>query len=312
MICIFEGYTTMVLNPSFEHVSNLKVLNVTFKGCGTLSANGKHLSAVHIFNSINIHFEETKFQMSHGRGLSMFGTFGSIEVKQSSFIENSLSNEAAEGSDGGGVLIAVSPCAPAPGPTTCSSTITIKGCIFKGNMAPWIKRQQLIGGGGIRIFFHRYSQHNSIVVHNCMFYNNSAQHGGGVYLLFGEDAHDNNVSISECSFVENRGLISAGTVAVAHITSKTNKIVIKNTDFMLFRGAINMIVTLFEENEGLDIIHFINCTWVNNSAFAGAAIITKHLAGQHLLSVVIIQFFAFAILYSQQTIQQNKIYSLEL
>ena len=56
----------------FEHVSNLKVLNVTFKGCGTLSANGKHLSAVHIFNSINIHFEETKFQMSHGRGLSMF------------------------------------------------------------------------------------------------------------------------------------------------------------------------------------------------------------------------------------------------
>ena len=192
-----------------------------------------------------------------------------------------------------------------------NSTINIENCIFVGNIAsvneeivsaltiqltltPGAPRNILGKGGGIA-FIDNHNQHNSLIIHNCTFNNNSANRGGAVLLLFDNRAHDNVVSISQCLFRDNSSP-DGGAVSIGHVTSKINRnqIFIENTEFINNSaqrgGAVIIYATPSNKNVSkINMINFINCTWTRNTATIGAALIYKPsvqssiIEGEHFL-----------------------------
>ena len=297
----------------FVSVTDLTVHSVTFKGCGTLQYSttfrdgeySKYRSAVYIFNSTNIHFDESSFHKNVGRALSLHDVDGHVIIENSEFLENSVPyEEQVNLFGGGGIYIEFTYCAL--GYQNCSytqnrynrnSVYVIKDCVFKANRATsndvtaqihTVQFRILAGndgnyageGAGIAVFFKGSSFNNSIAVLNCSFYNNSAQFGGGINVLFQDYSHYNTLYIGGCVFANNTatersgGVMSGGYIAlVDHVAY--NNITYEDTLFVNnsagWGGAISFVSSR-SKIEVDNVMHFINCTWRGNSASFGAAL----------------------------------------
>ena len=294
----------------FTSVSNLTVSNVTFEGCGTLqysttlreNVNVKYCSAVYIINSTNIHFIQSSFIRSMGRGLSLHDVNGHVEIKSTLFSENMVPEEEQRiYFGGGGLYIEFTYCTP--GYPNCNrsdnmrninSTYIIKNCRFEGNIATnsegnvqahIVQFRLLAGndgnnagqGGGIAITFKGTALQNSISIINCTFLNNSAQYGGGIEAIFQDFASENRVNISNCTLTKNRaaerggGALQLGYIATQNVSH--NSITITDTDFVENSAAWGGGVAFYSTRSKRDVkntLKFMNCRWVRNSAAMGA------------------------------------------
>ena len=229
----------------YVNVTDLTVIKVTFKGCGTLQNSTvmrnfthiKYRSAVYIVNSTNVCFNESHFVQNIGRGVSMYDVSGQIEIIKGNFLDNMLpATDKTQLFGGGGIYIEFTVCSP--GFPQCSSEvdeqnetgryylILISGCQFKGNKATTNEVTQqsnylhrnTVGsdgnsadhGGAIDIIHGRSSLFTSITITGCQFVNNSATTYGGSINAFLYRAHYSTISINSCEFRNNRALQGAG------------------------------------------------------------------------------------------------------
>ena len=283
----------------FESVSNLKVLNITFDGCGTLPSSTTRgyitdYSAVHIINSTNVEFSDTSFHRSVGRGLSMHSVDGRVEVSKSRFVENVF--PPGGGGTGGGVYIELSSRVPGSGQETArhhntGTWYSIKDCVFRGNRASTNNTGQrsvlsesedginTSGGGGIHFVVNNSNSTNSMMIQNCTFYNNSARYGGGMHVVFlGRVNNNSKFSIEDCSFTGNRAN-GGGAVQVEHSVvhnSAHNTVSVLNTIFTHNTAGWGGAVTFLSPRSSIDAqnrFELTNCLWTGNSASVGAAVL---------------------------------------
>ena len=107
-----------------------------FEGCQntdntTNLKTTEHRSAVYVTNSTDIELSGTTFNRSSGRGLSLHGVGGRVEVSRSCFVENTVVPAADGGtvqSVGGGLHIVLEE-------HNKDSRYLIKDCMFIGNRA---------------------------------------------------------------------------------------------------------------------------------------------------------------------------------
>ena len=84
-----------------ESVTNLRVLNLVFKDCGTLNystilnngVNVKYRSAIYIVNSTNITFKGSGFHRNMGRGLTLHNVDGYVNIERGKFLDNRVPKE---------------------------------------------------------------------------------------------------------------------------------------------------------------------------------------------------------------------------
>ena len=306
----------------FISVSNLHVSNVIFEGCGTLQYsttfrngdNVKYRSAVYIINSTNISFSESSFHKSVGRGLSLHDTVGHIEIRNSTFVENKISNEDKTILfGGGGIHIEFTYCSP--GYPLCNfkdnmhnknSSYMIKDCMFVGNRATnnevteqahIIQFRRLTGsdgnnagqGGGIHITFKGNNSRNSIEIINCTFTNNSAQSGGGIDATFQDHSQENTLNITGCTFTDNLALErTGGALRLGYVSRSTvglNNITIQDTFFRNNSAGEGGAIYFFSRRYKTVInsrLQVINCELIGNTASIGAAISFRPTAGSSL------------------------------
>ena len=301
----------------FVSISNLTVSNVRFKGCGTLQnsttlrngSNIKYRSAVYILNCINVHFIETIFDRSVGRGLSLYDDNGYVLIRNTTFVENMVPKEEQDRLiGGGGLYIEFTYCTP--GYPNCNfnenlqnqnSTYEIKDCVFKGNRVTGhtsnertaqnhiVQFPLLVGnhghnlaqGAGISISFKGTSSRNSITIFNCVFYNNSAEQesGGGVEAILEDYASKNTLHINACKFTNNSALErSGGALKLGYVITTPNvnhnNITVQDTLFVNNSAAWGGAVSFFASRFKVDLLNrmeFINCSWIGNTASVGAA-----------------------------------------
>ena len=338
----------------FVSVSNLSISNITFNSCGTLQfsttirngINVKYRSAVYIINSTNINFTNTDYQRSVGRGLSLHDVGGFVEIKNCVFLENRvLGREVTFLFGGGGLYIEFTYCAP--GHTTCNQTennynkrnrYEIKDCVFGGNRAtnnemmaqghiiqfrkqtardgPGVNAGQ---GGGIHITMKDSSLQNTITIHNCSFYNNSAEYGGGLDVTLQDNSWENTINVSACSFYNNSARYGGGVDVVLLDDSQENAIHIsacrftKNYALERSGGALSLgynsgengvnnaihvqdtqfvdnsagrggAVSFFSSRIKTNRLEFLDCMWIGNSASIGAAMSLRPIAESSIFS----------------------------
>ena len=293
----------------FESASNIKILNVMVKRCGTLqysttvrnSRVWKYRSAVYIINSTNVTFSGSRFDRSVGRGLSMYDVYGYVQITRCKFVGNAvLEEEEMQIFGGGGVFIQFTRCPP--GYIHCNprdnvhnygSYYEFEDCVFQDNrvtdnetlpkIVQYTFRFNSAGrGGGIGVILEGFSLNNNISIANCKFYNNSARYGGGVYVRLFNYAQKSNVAITNCQFETNSAVErSGGALTIGHISqpdTSGNIVTVQNTSFSenkaLWGGAVNIFVTRKSANTK-NHITFFNCTWLGNSATLGAAMMIK-------------------------------------
>ena len=264
----------------FESVSSLKVINIVFEGCGVLhqntdnTTNFKHRSAVYVTNSTDIELSGTTFNRSSGRGLSLHGVGGRVEVSRSCFVENTVVPAADGGtvqSVGGGLHIVLEE-------HNKDSRYLIKHCMFTGNRANSANTAQFLpvseegskadSGGGINFFIA--SSNSSLTIQNCTFSKNHAQYGGGMFGVFAGIAHNNTVSVIESSFTANTGG-GGGALQLVFAGTTHNSLRVHSshfTDNYAGRGGAVVILSSSSKNR----MNFTDCTWTGNSALTGAAI----------------------------------------
>ena len=298
----------------FASVSDLKVFNVVFQGCGTLQysttirddVNIKYRSAVYIINSTGIDFSETSFDRSIGKGLSLHDVDGEVKVENTTFRENMVPVNELFG--GGSIYIEFTHCSPGysrcdPATNTHNkhSQYLIKNCSFEGNRATnteFINQSHIVQfsifdgknagqGGGLHIIIKGMSFNNSIVVENCIFQNNSAVFGGGIDTLFLDSASYNTFHVKDSIFSNNYaplrggGALQLGFYGLMNVTD--NRIIVKNSSFVNnFAGwgaAVAFFSSLFHEDLR-NSLTFSGCVFEGNSASIGAAIALKPSAVQ--------------------------------
>ena len=287
----------------FESVSNLKVLNVTFEGCGALryGSRFKQLSAIHVVNSTNVQFKDTSFSRSVGRDLLLHSVRGQVELSDSDFIENTYlpaPSARTAHSNGGGVYIEFPSCFPDSDRKThqdCRCNYLIKNCVFGGNRAT-NNNENTSRGGGIHIVVNNYNPNIiSINIESCAFYNNTAQTGGGIYAVI---LSGSNVSIRNCSFTDNHAHGGGGgAIALQLGYSKMHEttqdaISIINTHFLHNSASLGGAVFTTGRDTQRSLV-LTNCTWIGNSAVAGAAtFFTSYRSSKLKSSIFTVAFHA--------------------
>ena len=292
----------------FQSVTNLKVINVNFQGCGTLQYSTvirnsdvvKIRSTIYIVESTNIHINSSSFFRSVGRGLSMYAVNGLIVIERTDFVENMVPmNEQNKLSGGGGIHIEFTHCSP--GFLHCRPTdnvqkingeYSITHCNFKGNKATNKDSDSIIQykvseenngnsaaqGSGIDILYSGVSFNSIVKINNCTFFNNSAENGGSISAIFMEYGHNNTVSINGCVFHSNHALTGGGAllVIIAQFTLHKvayNRITVSDSVFINNSAGWGGAIALASRSSTLELnMVFINCSWIKNVASFGAAV----------------------------------------
>ena len=299
----------------FQYTSNISVINVTFEGCGTLqysttlrnNENLKSRSAVYLINCTGVIFSHCRFHKNVARGLSLYDVIGRIEVIKSEFYENKVVDDEKNVHFGGGsIYIEFTYCSP--GFPNCNrdknthnsnSKYVIRDCLFENNVATSneisdqiniVQFRVLAGndgnnageGGGIHITLKGISSNNTIEVHNCTFRNNTATYGGGIGAIFQDLASESTLLVKDSNFYNNYarerggGALQLGFVNTEKETH--NRIIVQDTEFVGNSAGWGGAVAFFVSRSRFDVnntISFFNCTFIENSASIGAAMLLK-------------------------------------
>ena len=268
-------------------------------------------SAVYMSNCDNVTVKNSKFFESIGKGLSMFDCFGTNNIVNTSFIGNRVpEREVKEYSGGGGLYIEFTYCSkhwfkpPLVCPTCINNShYNINNCSFCNNIVTSFplpnntKRQQHMrnsfrgigkGGAALCIFIKGNAFNNTFNIDNIHAMHNSVNeygYGGAVLVQFQDSPKLNHISFTNSAFSHNNAMNSGGGAFDIGFEfpiqtrdapkPKNNTIMLMNV-FMdhnaaYFGGGVTFFSSSSEDYVN-NTIHFINCTWINNNAVFGAAV----------------------------------------
>ena len=277
----------------FTNVTNLKVTNLQFLNCAgrynmNISYKGNYSypyrSGIMISNCTNIHFENVTISRSKGTGMSVFNTAGTNVFHKCIF---ELNGECAP--SGTALLLEIS---NETYQDLRDNIYKIESCSFIGNIAyeDWNVSASPFGrGGGVYINVRHASFNNTIIISDCYFSNNSAsKFGGALYAYFFDESASNSLKLNSSIFEKNTSPNGYGGAYIVGFDTQTesdhqcrnNTILIDSCYFQnnkaLYGGGLYF--TSFRMHNQIDShsynkIEHKNCTWMNNSAHYGAAIL---------------------------------------
>ena len=220
---------------AFVNVRTLVIYSLTMEQCGAernstsfidphTANETEHLNVtIYILNCTDVNISHVDIQDSHGTGLSMYDTNGTVDIAYCNFSNNSVS-EGEEG--GGGIHIEFTICSPGIA-GHCSdhtgqnheSEYNIQNCTFSNNSANYppdnhsyihvpfsgsIVIPRTGKGGGLYISIGANARLNNITIHSCTFENNTATYsGGGLMVEFLNSVQNNTVSVVNTTFTMN-------------------------------------------------------------------------------------------------------------
>ena len=188
-------------------------------------------SALYIQNSTNASLDNVIVSKSNGIGLLIYDTNGSVSIRKSFFINNTLNmlEQSKFFSGGGGLYIEFTDCSP--GVAQCNSTSNyynkfteykIENCKFEGNTAFYqfnastpedLARGVFITfgtGGGLSFWLYGHAQYNSFQVTSTNFTSNTALFSGGLYVHNRQNTRHNRIQVTWSTFFGNIGEVSGG------------------------------------------------------------------------------------------------------
>ena len=285
----------------FANSSNITLANIGFSNCINLVYifdNGKpnlQLGSLHFVNCSDVFLNQVQISNSQSIGVNFFNVSGILEIRNSSFHNNSNCNI----SSGGGIFIVV------PNNTL---TIIIEDCWLLHNQI-WLPHcnhsaSTSTRGGGIHITIR--SKFVQISVNRVTFISNGAYYGGGLYLSYEGDAKDNFAVISEANFDAQKNrrksfLQQGSTGGGAMVVFREDGI--EHTNNTVIFDDVSFVRNIATTGGGLSISGHIgyvknsdkvivkNSIFTNNTAKSGSAIhvtIENFLAHDTSLSLNII------------------------
>ena len=271
----------------FDSVSELRLYNLKFIGCGTWRKVNEIWSpvvAIMIHNCTGVIIRDVEIINSTSLGLLLSNVKGRIEVKDSNFTSNGQGNNSGlQGIKiiGGGMAISSN------GSSQLAS-YNISGCCFVNNTKSYLgKRSNNYGkahGGGLLVYIKNTRRRQSLHIHDCIFKGNKAGSGGGaaIKLMNNKNTHiEMNGLIFRQNKAENSFISNGGGLEI-YSTSKNDKsrsiIVLNGSNFVsntaYFGGGLSIdcgkssFMTEFNIN---------NCNWTNNTAKSGFAVdVSRH------------------------------------
>ena len=272
--CVFAG------GFIFENSSNITLANISFSNCTNLVYiidNGKpnfQVASLHFINCSNILLQQVQISNSQSIGVNFFNVSGILEIRNSSFRNNSNCNI----DNGGGIFIVI------PNNTL---TIIIEDCWLVHNQiwVPDCKHGTSTSGGGIHITIR--SRFVQVSVNRVTFLSNGAYYGGGLYLSYEGNAKDNFAVISEANFDAQinrkksflqQGSTGGGAMVVFNeegIEHTNNTVIFDNVSFeqniATTGGGLSISGhTGYVKNS--DIVIIKNSNFTDNKAKSGSAI----------------------------------------
>ena len=283
---------------AFVNVRTLVIHSLIMEQCGAerdstsfvdhhTANETEHLNVtIYILNCTDVNISHVEIQDSHGTGLSMYDTNGTVDIAYCNFSNNSVS-DSDEG--GGGIHIEFTICSPGI-VGHCSghngrnhdSKYNIQNCTFSNNKAncPPDKHSHIHvsfsggiviprtgKGGGLYISIGANAQFNNITIYSCTFENNTATYAGGGLL------------VDFLNFVQNN------TVSVVNTTFTMNSCLQKDIHVDISSGGGLALGFMFYPSSWLhgeppkgNIFQCTYCTFEQNSAYMGggtAIIVTK-------------------------------------
>ena len=301
-------------------VKNLTIRSITIDQCGALRESTSvdpqkpnetdRLSvAVYLLNCTDVCIWRVDIQSSHGTGLSMYDTNGTVNIEFSTFTNNSAVQSKV---GGGGLHIEFTICSPGIA-GICSghngsnqlSKYTLRRCTFSyNNASSKPDRQTYIlpytstaiprtgKGGGLYISIGLNAKHNSITIAACNFTNNTASFvAGGMLVEHLNSVQNNKISVSQTKFLGNvcfeRQTCTGGGIVVGfafYVQSRVHGIVPRGNSFSCSNctfednqgymgGSLAIIVSkeVCSSKERTSIT-FSDCSWKNNTSPIGAAV----------------------------------------
>ena len=310
--CTKYGAGLTLIGDTEITIKNLRIVNC---GCEHNSTTQSEISgtsetvqlssAVYFINCSNVRLENINVSNSHGLGLVLYDTSGTVEVLHSVFSNNSLRpmpNDNTFG--GGGVYAEFTVCTPGEYCTDFDSETAnsraegnkylFRNCTFTNNKAYFKgqkfvqytndrKRQDHQGlgrGGGLSIQLNGRAKFNTFTVDNCTFHQNEANWGGGLYIIVQDSSSHNIIQLSRITVDENRSkpLYGGGGVDLGFniATISNNSVQFEQCRFLNniagFGGGVRIYSSQRNESELQNLIEFRQCEWINNTARFGSAI----------------------------------------
>ena len=236
-----------------------------------------------IFNCTNISFKNVTVSGSEGIGLSVFNTAGRNVFHKCIFKFNGKLNVRS----GTGLKLEISNYNETYQHIE-NSIYIIENCNFTGNIAyedSEVLDSPLGRGGGLTIHVRYESCKNTILITGCYFFNNSASKlGGGLYSYFLDNTVGNSLTLSNSVFEENSspsgygGAYSLGFDRQTESHNCTNNTIqvdacLFQNNTALYGGGLSFTSTQNHNRTSYNKMRHRNCTWTNNSAHYGAAIV---------------------------------------
>ncbi len=299
-----------------EDVREFELFSITIKNCGMLQRSSTFsynktshfimskqvMCAVYILDSIDLTIKNVVISNNTGTGMVIYNTKGVVQILDSLFQNNKVSNSSLY-SGGGGLVIEFTYCKLYHNDSKCdrstveNSTYTIEDCNFKDNHAVEVgplfpsyrnsyNSEGFGRGGGLFIALRGMPKVNVFSIHNCKFINNMASTwGGGMYLSIKDTATNNSIQISHSEYKKNTCCFNGGGGLIIVIGSYSEafsytRIVMMKCNFTentaLKQGGGLLIHSSRESKnfnrESLSRMNFTSCTWMLNNAALGSAV----------------------------------------
>ena len=275
----------------FNNSSHIELTDFTIDSCGFTNTSeenyltGNASKSISIATTKNVQLQRLSITNSHGYGLLITNSFGSVLLNNLTFANNRVNEPELEyTSGGGGVFILFN---MSYGQQRASYNIS--NCKFDSNSANvqlQAKRHDFAEkGGGMHLHFLHSSYNIQINVHSCNFTNNTAIYGGGLYVKVSDQSTECNVTVSKSSFLGNQAKLNGGGADFGfgpsldwNFFSKKNLIlfdsVLFQDNFALIGGAASVFTSSVVIDE-INSIKIFSCNFIHNSAIEGAAMYIK-------------------------------------
>lgn len=259
-------------------------------------------SALYFLYCTNMSISHTDIQHSDGVGLVIYDSDGLVNITKCNFTGNKIGPQSqSHFAGGGGIHIEITSCPVAsicddwrhlPDTFNSNTIFIIDTCTFWGNIASTLfeelstivtkpySKQRLGRGGGLFLSLGRYSSNIAVSITNCSFIQNMAVWGGGVFLSIRDSSVNNLIHLERCVFLENIATRSDGGLSMnfnfKRDELKNNFVDVEHCNFVRNSADINGGLGMFNSHKTLggtgNNMRVNNCTWIENSAYYGAAI----------------------------------------
>ena len=273
----------------FYNITNLNISSIAMSQCEALIqfVSMNRTASLHVHLSTNLYVADILITNLKGTGLVLSDVGGSSVIEDSEFSNSNASGKA--NLFAGGIHIQFSS-------NSDPTDLLVKNCQFANNSAPQLfqsaslhnystspRLNSLYGygnGGGMSVLFTNVSEGANVTVERCTFSDNQAYSGAGLYVHFQDFATGNSLTIDSSRFENNSASMGGGmSIGIGYLSARGsegnvthNEVLVRHTTFTGNQGGYGGGTAVFAVHSILfskyreEMVRFLNCTWVNNTA----------------------------------------------